>query len=173
MFGFDRREAITANRCVPPPIGCGGDASSFRDALSKKEFTISGLCQACQDKIFGVDGEGTKMWTLESALPLLRELEEACNEWGYFTALAGSVLYKGWSSNDLDVHLYEIKGCSEHDSDAAFNWFAAKGWKLTLCGDPLTYGSDVTVFEASQDGRKINLFFTALISVNPPESSAT
>lgn len=25
----------------------------FRDELSKKEYTFSGLCQACQNKIFG------------------------------------------------------------------------------------------------------------------------
>ena len=28
---------------------------SFRDELSKTEFTISGLCQECQDKIFGTE----------------------------------------------------------------------------------------------------------------------
>lgn len=28
-------------------------ASSFRDSLSEKEYTISGLCQDCQDKVFG------------------------------------------------------------------------------------------------------------------------
>lgn len=26
----------------------------FRDQLSKREFEISGLCQKCQDEIFGV-----------------------------------------------------------------------------------------------------------------------
>lgn len=26
----------------------------FRDALGKKEYMISGLCQACQDDMFGV-----------------------------------------------------------------------------------------------------------------------
>ena len=29
------------------------DKDSFRDELSKKEFSISGLCQACQDGFFG------------------------------------------------------------------------------------------------------------------------
>lgn len=52
-FGFDRREVISSNRCVPPPIGCGGPADSFRDELSKREYSISGLCQNCQDSIFG------------------------------------------------------------------------------------------------------------------------
>ena len=27
--------------------------SDFKDALSKKEYSISGLCQKCQDSIFG------------------------------------------------------------------------------------------------------------------------
>ena len=35
---------------------CGGEITGFKDELSKREFTISGLCQSCQDKAFG-DGE--------------------------------------------------------------------------------------------------------------------
>lgn len=31
------------------------DPDSFRDELSKKEYKISGLCQECQDKIFGTE----------------------------------------------------------------------------------------------------------------------
>ena len=36
---------------------CGADVSkaNFRDELSLKEFTISGMCQECQDKVFGVE----------------------------------------------------------------------------------------------------------------------
>jgi len=52
MFGHDRREAIEQNVCVPPPIGCGKPALAFRDDQSLREFTISGLCQNCQDKIW-------------------------------------------------------------------------------------------------------------------------
>lgn len=32
---------------------CHAPATTFKDALSKKEFTISGICQTCQDDIFG------------------------------------------------------------------------------------------------------------------------
>lgn len=35
---------------------CGKDIDpnkEFRDELSKKEYAISGLCQACQDEVFG------------------------------------------------------------------------------------------------------------------------
>jgi hypothetical protein len=31
---------------------CGGEALVFRDVLSLKEYTISRMCQTCQDKIF-------------------------------------------------------------------------------------------------------------------------
>ena len=32
---------------------CGKQATEFKDALSKREYTISGFCQECQDKTFG------------------------------------------------------------------------------------------------------------------------
>jgi hypothetical protein len=48
-----RVEAIDAKRCVNPPFGCGKPIGPFRDALSEKEAQISGLCQDCQDKVFG------------------------------------------------------------------------------------------------------------------------
>ena len=32
---------------------CGHPATEFKDALSRKEYTISGFCQSCQDKTFG------------------------------------------------------------------------------------------------------------------------
>ena len=53
--GDNREEAIEADRCIKPPVGCGKSATKFRDALSAKEFLISGLCQECQDSIFGGD----------------------------------------------------------------------------------------------------------------------
>ena len=33
-------------------VWCGDPITGFRDVLSAKEFDQSGLCQACQDKIF-------------------------------------------------------------------------------------------------------------------------
>ncbi len=49
-----RIAAITADKCIVAPFGCGGPAVEFRDNLSRKEYTISGLCQNCQDNIFGL-----------------------------------------------------------------------------------------------------------------------
>ncbi len=53
ISGSDRRETIRAGLCRPAPMGCDKKVHAFRDELSVKEYTISGLCQACQDKIYG------------------------------------------------------------------------------------------------------------------------
>ena len=50
-----RTTAIMQQTCVRKPIGCGEPATEFRNALSKREFQISGLCQKCQDEVFGDD----------------------------------------------------------------------------------------------------------------------
>ena len=52
MSGDNRAQAIRENRCINPPFGCGGQAAEFRSPLDEQEYTISGLCQACQDKVF-------------------------------------------------------------------------------------------------------------------------
>ena len=39
---------MSHQRCV----SCGCHADWFKDDLSAKEYTISGLCQQCQDDIF-------------------------------------------------------------------------------------------------------------------------
>lgn len=45
-----------AQRCAfDDGKGAAHDVSTFKDALSHKEFGISGLCQACQDSVFGGD----------------------------------------------------------------------------------------------------------------------
>ena len=49
LFGRSRRLAIAGNQCVK----CGAHDLEFRDELSRKEHGISGLCQGCQDEIFG------------------------------------------------------------------------------------------------------------------------
>lgn len=53
----NRTASIQVDKCIPAPLGCGGDAVEFRDALSEKEYRISGLCQKCQDSVFGTGDE--------------------------------------------------------------------------------------------------------------------
>lgn len=49
LTGKSRTDTIEADVCVL----CGGNAWTFKDELSKKEYSISGMCQRCQDKTFG------------------------------------------------------------------------------------------------------------------------
>jgi len=48
-FGRTRTASINNDICVM----CGKAVGQFRDNLSLKEYTISGMCQVCQDGFFG------------------------------------------------------------------------------------------------------------------------
>lgn len=48
-FGIDRRKSIEEGVCA----WCKKPAKEFRDENSKTEFKISGLCQPCQDEVYG------------------------------------------------------------------------------------------------------------------------
>lgn len=53
-MGFNKElKRINAGFCPT----CGKEIGAFRDALSKREFEISGMCQVCQDSIWD-GGEG-------------------------------------------------------------------------------------------------------------------
>ena len=44
-----RRTSILKDVCV----FCLGPATGFRNKVTRKEFSISGMCQLCQDETFG------------------------------------------------------------------------------------------------------------------------
>ena len=49
QLGFgDKVDLIKRGLCP----GCKQPVGTFRDALSRREYGISGFCQACQDKTF-------------------------------------------------------------------------------------------------------------------------
>lgn len=48
-FGHTATHSTASNACV----SCHKPAVRFKDELSRKEYAISGMCQACQDKVFG------------------------------------------------------------------------------------------------------------------------
>lgn len=51
IFGVYRRASIESDICAI----CCEAITEFRDDTSRKEYTISGMCQKCQDSVFGVD----------------------------------------------------------------------------------------------------------------------
>ena len=50
FFQNNRIENIKADICV----SCGEPATEFSDEVSRREFSISGLCQKCQDIAFAI-----------------------------------------------------------------------------------------------------------------------
>lgn len=53
---------------------CAEPVESLRDELSMREWRISGLCQSCQDSLFGADdGEAIEVATDPAALQRLTE----------------------------------------------------------------------------------------------------
>lgn len=49
LFGNETGNSIKQEICVI----CSQEATEFNDALSRKEYKISGMCQECQDDFFG------------------------------------------------------------------------------------------------------------------------
>jgi|13_taG_2_1085334.scaffolds.fasta_scaffold01965_11 hypothetical protein len=49
ITGKSRPQMVLEALCTT----CDGVAKSFKDEVSEKEYQISGMCQSCQDEIFG------------------------------------------------------------------------------------------------------------------------
>ena len=47
-YGLPRSQALEEDICVC----CKGPAIEFKDDISRKEYSISALCQVCQDETF-------------------------------------------------------------------------------------------------------------------------
>ncbi|HEX6826424.1 MAG TPA: hypothetical protein VF077_08925 [Nitrospiraceae bacterium] len=48
ITGRDRRKCVQEGTCMT----CGQPAKEFKSELHRVEFTISGMCQVCQDAMF-------------------------------------------------------------------------------------------------------------------------
>jgi len=46
---FPSRANMDVGKCVT----CGNPITKFRNELSEREYKISGMCQDCQDSVFG------------------------------------------------------------------------------------------------------------------------
>lgn len=49
---FPEQKALVDNGECPT---CGLPITDFRNEISRREFRISGMCQKCQDSVFGED----------------------------------------------------------------------------------------------------------------------
>ncbi len=50
-----------------------------------------------------VTGQGKRTWSMDEALGLIRRIQPDCMENGYYLALGGGVLNKGYSDKNLDL----------------------------------------------------------------------
>ena len=51
LTGKSRPDTIRAGGCVT----CDTTKVEFKNKISEREYRISGMCQSCQDSVFGVD----------------------------------------------------------------------------------------------------------------------
>lgn len=54
----ERRQRMAEGICVD----CGKTITGFRDALSRKEWTLTGWCQTCQDSFFVTENNPDDDW---------------------------------------------------------------------------------------------------------------
>ena len=99
------------------------------------------------------------MWTLESALPVLRVLEAVAAKEGFHVALSGSVLYRGYSAKDLDVVVYphNVNLYRAEDRARLLQSFQTAGFSDPYEVSPNYVDKDVVVVK--NDGKRIDLFF--------------
>jgi hypothetical protein len=104
------------------------------------------------------------MWNLEQALKLIKELEDSLSQFGVHCALAGSVLYRGTSENDLDLIIYPHK----KKKDKSWNTYEVKKIlkvffkvpEIRDCGgvSQIRDAKEVSWIEI-EDGKRIDFFF--------------
>lgn len=86
------------------PCKVCGDYGTMQSDMSQAGLMRCSSCGFTSDE---ADMGLKVMWTLKSAMPVLRRFEQFVKPLGFHVALGGSVLYQGCSDKDLDVHIYK------------------------------------------------------------------
>lgn len=91
-------------------------------------------------------------WTLETALPLIREVETICPRFGCHVALTGGTLYKDGMRKDLDLLFYRVRQVEKIDEQGLLDALSSElGIEVVA-----TFG---WVTKATYVLRKLDLFF--------------
>jgi hypothetical protein len=107
------------------------------------------------------------MWTLDSSLKMIRELEQHTKPLGFSVGLTGSVLSCGTSNNDVDIILYPIDS-SIFNLPAVWEKLIELGWVRKVSrGRVATYwelklkSTDLKNVEKWTDpvGRSVDIFY--------------
>ena len=83
------------------------------------------------------------MWTLDTALPVVRALQFKALQFGYHIALGGGVLNKGQSDRDLDIVVMPLDSRVDPRRDRF----------LAVCGEYLGKPTEVGVASVPEDDR--------------------
>lgn len=113
------------------------------------------------------------MWTLESALPLLRGLEESLKPHGIHVALGGSVLHRGESKKDLDVFLYPNQWPKAPSLDRVDELLNIFGFVVRRAHGH-TPAADKVVWAYTHEGRSVDvfMFFPEAFVIRAEEAAA-
>lgn len=126
VFGIDRVADIEADRCS----WCHGRVKEFRDALSEKEYSISGFCQKCQDQTFG--GGDAETFSFDREKKLL-ELDKPAREFYIPT------------DNDYVIERQPMVCGSAEAESRKYHKYVGKSGKIWLVADQEDAASNVYV----------------------------
>lgn len=100
----------------------------------------------------------THLWEIEDGLQLSKLIERAVVPLRAHVALAGSVLYRGWSDKDIDIIIYQ------HDKSDPYSRDEINQALVNMGFDPMVqlagvYPGDKTVYTSSYRGKRVDVFY--------------
>lgn len=114
------------------------------------------------------------MWTIFEAQKIISEVKDKCFELGWAPALTGSVLYKGCSTNDLDIVFYPLKSNKPPYKAVVELLTSHLQAPIVLVADHTPKGdSKLVVILYLADNRSVDLFFPTLTHADREDTLAT
>lgn len=109
-----------------------------------------------------MEGDVKPLWTLDSAVALVRELHSKLVEKGCTIALGGGCLHKGFSYKDVDIIIHPLE--CKHESVMNFKFEPIQECLYEL---GLTYKRNAHIAEYSErnvqiweyQGKRVDIFF--------------
>lgn len=102
------------------------------------------------------------MWTLDDALPLIREIQAEIRPFNYHLLLGGGVLNEGHSTKDLDLFFVPLNNAEPNDQ-ALLRYLFVRLTYLGAIRDAPDYGAGntwrwATMEKFSLEGKRIDVF---------------
>lgn len=100
-----------------------------------------------------------KFWTLDDGLRLVRGIQATAKKYGYYIALAGGVLNKGFSEKDIDLVFLPYQHLkSEDGKEVKPDAEGIVGWLTTIWGEPRDIGANYNEqIEYTYKGQRVTI----------------